>query len=51
MGEWADRVDAAIADVLAQGVATADIATEGARIISTSEMGDMILEALKKQAA
>ncbi len=51
MGEWADRLDAAIADVLAQGVATADIATEGARIISTSEMGDMILEALKKRAA
>jgi len=50
MGEWAGKVEQAIADTLARGVATADIATEGAKIIPTSEMGDMILAELKKLA-
>ena len=50
MGEWADKVDQAIANTLAQGVATADIAWEGARIVSTAEMGDLILSELQKLA-
>ncbi len=50
MGEWADKVEQAIAHTLARGVATADIAWEGARVVSTAEMGDMILDALKALA-
>ncbi len=50
MGEWADKVEQAIAETLAKGVATADIAWEGARVVSTAEMGDMILEELKALA-
>ena len=51
MGDWAGRIDAAIAAALASGKATADIATGGAKIISTAEMGDLILSELKKLAA
>ncbi len=43
----ADAVDKAIADVLAAGLRTADIAAGGATV-STSEMGDAILAELKK---
>jgi 3-isopropylmalate dehydrogenase len=50
MGDWADKVDAAIARTLEKGVATADIAWEGARIVSTAEMGDMILRELQALA-
>ncbi len=50
MGEWADKVEEAIANALALNVATADIAREGAKVISTAEMGDLILEELQKLA-
>ena len=50
MGEWADKVEQAIANALAQNVATADIAREGAKIVSTAEMGDLILRELQKLA-
>ncbi len=50
MGEWADKVEQAIADVLAEGVATADIAWEGAKVISTAEMGDRVLARLQQLA-
>ncbi len=50
MGDWADRVEQAIANALAQGVATADIAQPGAKIISTAEMGDLILSELQQLA-
>ena len=50
MGDWADKVDQAIANTLARGVATADIAWDGARVVSTAEMGDMILSELKALA-
>lgn len=50
MGEAADLVDGAIADVLAEGVRTADLATEGQNTVSTREMGDAILAALSKRA-
>jgi 3-isopropylmalate dehydrogenase len=43
MGREADQIDQAIAAVLAKGLRTADIKSEGARIVSTSEMGAAIL--------
>ncbi len=42
----ADRLEAAIADVLAAGLRTSDIAAEGSRVVSTKEMGDAIVAAL-----
>ncbi len=50
MGDWAEKVEQAIAEALAEGVATADIAREGSRIISTAEMGDLILNKLQALA-
>jgi 3-isopropylmalate dehydrogenase len=43
MGALADKLDAAIAAVLAKGLRTADLKSEGATIISTSQMGEAIL--------
>src|ERR1051326_9088134 len=48
MGALADKLDAAIANVLASGLRTADIKSEGARAASTSEMGQAILGELQK---
>jgi 3-isopropylmalate dehydrogenase len=49
MGEWADRLDRAIADVLAQGLRTKDIANAANPAnATTSQMGDAILAALRK---
>ena len=42
----ADRVDAAVRAVLAQGYRTGDIMTEGGRKVDTVEMGDAVLAAL-----
>ena len=47
LGDTADRLDAAIASVLAQGLRTPDIRSEGCQVVSTSEMGDAIVSALK----
>jgi 3-isopropylmalate dehydrogenase len=44
----ADRLDAAIAGVLASGFRTADIRGEEAATVSTSEMGDAIVNELKR---
>jgi 3-isopropylmalate dehydrogenase len=49
-GKTADRIESAIAAVLDQGLRTADIAQEGCRIVSTSEMGKAIIAALDKGA-
>ena len=49
LAEAADRLDAAIARVLASGLRTQDIASEGCRLASTSEMGDAIVAALEGQ--
>jgi 3-isopropylmalate dehydrogenase len=46
MGREADLIDEAIAATLAKGLRTADIKSEGARIVSTSEMGDAIIDGL-----
>jgi 3-isopropylmalate dehydrogenase len=45
-GDLADRIEAAIATVLAQGLRTADIKGDAPRHISTSAMGDAIVAAL-----
>ena len=48
MGALADKVDAAIAAVLASGLRTADIKSEGTTAASTTQMGDAILKELQK---
>jgi len=48
LGEAADRLDKAIAAVLAAGIRTADIRSEGAPTVTTSEMGDAIVAELRR---
>jgi 3-isopropylmalate dehydrogenase len=48
MGALADKVDAAIAAVLASGLRTADIKSEGTTDVNTSQMGEAILKELQK---
>src|ERR1700731_1025754 len=43
MGREADLIDRAIAATLAKGLRTADIKSEGAKIVSTSQMGDAVI--------
>lgn len=43
----ADRIEAAVQNVLEQGLRTADIHEPGTKAVSTSEMGDAVLLALK----
>jgi 3-isopropylmalate dehydrogenase len=51
LGAEADMLEGAVNDVLDSGVRTADLAqTEGATPVSTSEMGDAILSAMKARA-
>ena len=47
MGALADQVDSAIAAVLANGLRTADIKSEGTTAVSTTEMGEAILKELQ----
>src|ERR687888_76910 len=42
-GKEADMIDAAIAGALAKGLRTADIKSEGTKVVSTAEMGDAII--------
>ena len=51
MGDLADKVDQAIAAVLASGLRTADIKSDGAKIISTSQMGEAIVAELDTLSA
>src|ERR1700728_2877777 len=51
MGEEADKLEAAIAAALGQGLRTADIKSEGCMIVSTAEMGEAILGELEELAA
>jgi 3-isopropylmalate dehydrogenase len=44
--EQADRVEAAVRRVLADGLRTPDIWSEGTRKVGTSEMGDAVVAAL-----
>ena len=48
MGALADKVDAAIAAVLASGLRTADIKSEGTTPVGTTQMGEAILKELQK---
>jgi 3-isopropylmalate dehydrogenase len=48
MGVLADKLDAAIAAVLASGLRTADIKSEGTKGASTTEMGEAILGEMQK---
>ncbi|HRK23314.1 MAG TPA: 3-isopropylmalate dehydrogenase [Beijerinckiaceae bacterium] len=50
LGEAADLVEKAIADVLASGLRTRDIAAQGQNTIGTGEMGDAIVKALQRLA-
>lgn len=45
--DLADRVERAVEAVLEQGLRTADIATKGQKVSSTSEMGDAVVAALR----
>jgi len=47
MGALADKLDAAIAAVLARGLRTADLKSEGSTVISTSQMGEAIVKELQ----
>src|ERR1043166_7923221 len=51
LGKQADQIEQAIANTLARGLRTADIKSNGAKVVSTVEMGDAILEELEKLAA
>ncbi|MEG9883423.1 MAG: 3-isopropylmalate dehydrogenase [Hyphomicrobiales bacterium] len=51
LGEWADRLDDAINEVLEQDLRTADIMQETTRLVSTDAMGGAILDALQRKAA
>ena len=51
MAREADLIDRAIATTLAKGLRTADIKSEGAKVVSTSEMGSAILAEMAALAA
>jgi 3-isopropylmalate dehydrogenase len=44
----ARRIEAAVHEVLAQGARTADILEPGTRLVGTSEMGDAVVEAMRR---
>jgi len=50
LAEWAQRLETAIGNVLAQGLRTADIAGPGTSPMPTRSMGAAILKALQAQA-
>ena len=51
MGKEADLIDQAIAAALAEGLRTADIKSEGCRLVGTGEMSDAIVAEMEKLAA
>src|SRR5246127_359857 len=51
MGKEADLIDQAIAATLAKGLRTADIKSEGTKVVSTAEMGAAIVGELARLAA
>jgi 3-isopropylmalate dehydrogenase len=51
MGKAADLIDQAIAAALAKGLRTADIKSEGCKLVGTAEMGGAILTELERLAA
>src|SRR6266511_3520408 len=51
MAKQADQIDQAIAAALAQGLRTADIKSEGAKVVTTAQMGDAVVGELEKLVA
>jgi 3-isopropylmalate dehydrogenase len=51
LGKQADWIDQAISAALAKGLRTADIKSDGTKVVSTSEMGSAILAELDQLAA
>ncbi len=51
MSKEADLLDQAIASVLAKGLRTADIKSEGSKVVSTNEMGEAVVGEMEKVAA
>ena len=51
MGKEADLIDEAIAAALEQGLRTADIKSDGAKVVGTREMGDAIIGEIKTLVA
>src|SRR6187401_3777607 len=51
LGKQADWIDQAISATLAKGLRTADIKSEGTKVVSTAEMGSAILAELEQLAA
>ena len=51
LGSQADLIDQAIAATLAKGLRTADIKSEGCKLVGTAEMGDAIVGEMEKLAA
>src|SRR5262244_796970 len=51
MAKQADQIDQAIAVALAQGLRTADIKSEGAKVVTTAQMGDAVVGELEKLVA
>jgi 3-isopropylmalate dehydrogenase len=51
LGKQADWIDQAISAALAKGLRTADIKSDGTKVVSTSEMGSAILAELDQSAA
>jgi 3-isopropylmalate dehydrogenase len=50
-GKEADLIDQAIAAALAKGLRTADIKSEGCRLVGTAEMGDAIVAEMERLAS
>jgi tartrate dehydrogenase/decarboxylase / D-malate dehydrogenase len=51
MVKQADQIDQAIAAALAQGLRTADIKSEGAKVVTTGQMGDAVIGEMEKLVA
>src|SRR5215467_11636834 len=51
MAKEADQIDQAIAAALAQGLRTADIKSEGAKVVTTGQMGDAVIREMEKLVA
>ncbi|RZI66827.1 MAG: 3-isopropylmalate dehydrogenase, partial [Variovorax sp.] len=47
--EAADRIESAVQSVLAQGLRTGDIWSEGTKRVGTREMGDAVVAAITKK--
>ena len=51
LGDQADEIENAVKEVLELGIRTPDIMADNCREVSTSEMGDALIDALTKKAA